>query len=415
MEVLPQNITIRNIYYVKGRAPKHWEYKHAISDPPNAGWGYAIVIAGDRRSTIFSPYTFGAYQVPNSCAELTYSKTKKCAPEKIVEIVTRGWHKCVRLDLAGDFEIAAVILNALHAEVPKVIVIANEQTMTKGKPMDINRLDPLDKSTKKGQIADFFSKEPQSIFEAMAKFELTRSGILSHLFCINRDNGFGYSLGNDRAQLLYPKDYQLFKSETEARESTHKVTGKDPSKIFRPIKVPSRRADIAQAFENFTNIDEVASKMELTRAAILSHLFSMHAANGIGYEVSPDSKLARIIVPEGISNIFEPLTVSEVKAEITPEVIKLVRSNKEPTGQGKPVEANRFVPVKKSSKRGQIVQAFLTEQGSSVADIAQLLDITKAAVLSHLYTMWQNHGLGYVFLGTGKVRILSPVANPFKE
>lgn len=48
------------------------------------------------------------------------------------------------------------------------------------------------------------------IQQAMHELGLTRSGVLSHLHCINKYNGFGYNLTGDSAELIIPDDVHLF-------------------------------------------------------------------------------------------------------------------------------------------------------------------------------------------------------------
>ena len=46
---------------------------------------------------------------------------------------------------------------------------------------------------------------PQPIVECMSKFEMSRSNVLSHLSCANRDQGWGYELTGDCVKVIIPE------------------------------------------------------------------------------------------------------------------------------------------------------------------------------------------------------------------
>jgi hypothetical protein len=382
-----------SVYYVRGgTGPKHWR-RYALSDPPTAGNSRAIVIPGEKRSTIFCPFTLQAYQVPNGCGELATAKELPFLGNHLAEIIQRKWADFDRMGAQKDYDVAALVLTRLGAEVPKIIRPVVERVdgegRSQGKGYDEERLRPIRRTSKRGEVASFFlSDEPQSIREAMAKLELTRSGVLSHLFCIHRDHGIGYHLANDCAILLAPEGYDIFAvPEPSADGSIQPGGGRrgpqgrplDTEKL-RPIKRASRRGDVTAYFlsPEFRSIDGAEKELELTRSGVLSHLFCVNTEHGLGYEVSGDGASARLVVPED----YDPFA----------EVEGGPKASRGPSG--KPMDGTRFKPIDPKSKRGEVAAAFLA-QLRAVDSVAVEMELTRSGVLSHLHSLWKFHGVGY--------------------
>lgn len=307
-------------YYVRGGAPKFWKHRYEISDPPTSGFSHAVVIDGIKRSTILCPYTLETYQVSNNCGELAESVDVSISFRRLGEIITNTWEQCVKLGFQRQYQIAALVLAAIGQPVPKILpppVAAGEHGSRGGKDFDPKALKPVNPESKRGKVAAFFNQpEPQSIHEAMARLELTRSGVLSHLFCLNRDHGIGYELGNDCASLVVPEGFDLFAyvaperaerapPKTNEDGSLHvpkkRTSGKPVNEdALRPIPEPGQRATVARLFyAGFYSVDKAMETLKLSRSAVLSHLFTINQQNGLGYELSEDGKQARLIVPKG--------------------------------------------------------------------------------------------------------------------
>lgn len=307
------------LYYCDGGSPNFWRFKYEITSPPNSGFSHALVLLGEKRSTILCPYTLETFQVNNKCGELAQAKLVDYPPEKIGALLTESWARCVRFQFQREYSVAALILAALGQPVPKFAPpprAEGDDGRRGGKEAEEKALKPVNPESRRGQVARFFaSEELQSVHEAMARLDLTRSGVLSHLFCLNRDHGVGYELVRDCARLLVPEGFDLFAYEppvraervvkTNADGSVHEPKKRTAGKpvqpeALAPIPEPSKRATVARMFvDGFFSIDEAMKRLDLSRSAVLSHLFTINQQNGLGYELSEDAKSARLVVPEG--------------------------------------------------------------------------------------------------------------------
>lgn len=331
-------IRFARLYFVLGGMPSHTRSRLEVRDPPCSGHGHVAIIPGDKRSTLLSPFSLRAWQVSNSCDELRSAVDVECPPEKLASFICKAWEECVKLGFQRDFSIAAMVLTELGFPVPKYLpsieTIKQEEVKRGGKPINDEALRPCKPTSKRGEVAVFFMQdEPQSLHEAMARLGLTRSGVLSHLFMLNKDHGVGYELMGDCARLLVPKGFDLLawvEPERPARAETPNRTNEDgtpyePKKrtggkpvmpeALKPIPEPGKRATIARFFvSGFHDLAEVCAELDLDRSAILSHLFTINKENGLGYELSEDGKCARLIVPKG-HVVFGPKVPRTKKGE----------------------------------------------------------------------------------------------------
>jgi hypothetical protein len=311
-------------YFVNGQQPGHWRHRFAVNTPPTAGYGHVVLLRGEKRSTLLCPYSLQSYQVPNSCGEVGLAKPVEVTNERLAALVTQGWTDAAQLGLQRDFAVAAMVLTQLGAEVPTTIEASpssfsrvqesGEPKVQGGKPVVTENLRPVKPGSKRGEVAKFFmADKPQSLHEAMARLGLTRSGVLSHLFCLSRDHGIGYSLAGDCATLIIPEGFDLFayvepekKKEKPAaedgppKEVKKRTSGKAiNTEALAPIPQPGKRATVASLFLTWGTIAFAEKELELNRSAILSHLFTINKENGLGYELSEDGIKARLLIPEG--------------------------------------------------------------------------------------------------------------------
>ncbi|UYD21628.1 transcription factor [Pseudomonas phage phiH1] len=317
-------IRFARIYFVRGDMPSHTRTRYEVKDPPCSGYGHVAIIQGDKRSTLLSPFSLQAWQVSNTCDEMRSAEYVDCTPEKLASFIYKAWEECVKLGFQRDFGVAAMVLTELGQPVPKYLPppvdeSKREESKRGGKPVNEEALRPCKPTSKRGEVAAFFMQdEPQSLHEAMARLGLTRSGVLSHLFTLNKDHGVGYELVSDCARLVVPEGFDLFawvEPERPARAEKPARTNEDgtpyePKKrtsgkpvvpeALKPIPEPSKRATVARMFvSGFFPIAEAMATLDLDRSAVLSHLFTINKENGLGYELSEDSTMARLIVPEG--------------------------------------------------------------------------------------------------------------------
>lgn len=318
-------------YYVRGGAPDFWRVRYAISDPPTSGFSHACVILGEKRSTILCPYTLDVFQVPNTCGEIANAVLVEIDPARLGKLITQAWETAVRYGYQKEYQVAAMILAELGQPVPKFIPPPSETKQGEsrgGKEVDDAALKVVNPESKRGKVAAFFlNPEPQSIHEAMARLELSRSGVLSHLFCLNRDHGVGYELAHDCARLVVPEGFELFAYEAPVKaekpvklnddgsvhEPKKRTSGKPiVEEALAPIPEPGKRATVARLFVGgFYPVEEAMAKLSLSRSAVLSHLFTINQQNGLGYELSADGTKARLLVPEG----FEPFAPKQKRAK----------------------------------------------------------------------------------------------------
>lgn len=306
------------IYWIRGKAPNFWRHTNDVDVPPTSGWSHAVVLDGPKRSTIFCPFTLMAFQVRNTCGELAWSTPAEIGPERLAGVIEKSWEDCVRLGFQREYGVAAAILTSLGHPVPKFVPPAAERDDEQprgGKPLEARRLTPVDPASKRGAVAAFFMQdEPQSLHEAMARLEMSRSGVLSHLYTLHQAHGVGYELLSDCARLLLPDGYDLFAyvppvrrerpapvdADGQPREVRKRSAGKpvEPDHLS-PVFEGSKRAAVARAFLDWHPIADATEALGIDRSAVLSHLFTINKENGLGYELSEDRTSARLLVPEG--------------------------------------------------------------------------------------------------------------------
>lgn len=189
-------------------------YPFAIKDPPVGGTATAFILGEGKRLVLFHPFTLLAYSVPDDAMEITTAKDIAYDPKRLAGMITTKWKDYKFLQMQRDYGTAAAVLIELGAEVPEDTPIMEKDDKKKpkkggGKPFEEDRFKPLKVGGKRYTVAKFFLK-PTSVLAAMAKLNMTRSGILSHLFCIWRDHGVGYEVHGDTARLLCSSPADIF-------------------------------------------------------------------------------------------------------------------------------------------------------------------------------------------------------------
>jgi hypothetical protein len=207
-------------YFIRGTAPKTNKFKPAVRKPPTSGWGIAVILANKKSHTLFSPFTLEAHLIPSGCSELAYARDLVDLVDvdysAVAEAIKSGWERFSNLGIQRDYGIAASILKMLGTEQPQGLTPGETKAREAakagkgggGKPA-AGTMKPLKRGTKRAKVAEFFA-ESAMIQQAMQELGLTRSGVLSHLHCINKYNGFGYKLTGDSAELIVPEGSHLF-------------------------------------------------------------------------------------------------------------------------------------------------------------------------------------------------------------
>ena len=72
---------------------------------------------------------------------------------------------------------------------------------------------------------------------------------------------------------------------------------------------------------------------------------------------------------------------------------------------GKEMDMTRFKTVKRKGRKGAVAEFFGTD-GKPILEAMAILDMTRSAVLSQLYMLWKDHGIGYQ-LYREQVKLLS--------
>ncbi len=197
-------------YFVRGAVLDSYKVRlpYALKDPPVAGNSTAFILGEGKRLTLFHPFTLQAYSVTDKAMEVTLAKDLTYDPKRLADMITVKWKDYKLLQMQRDYGVAAAVLIELGAEVPEDIPIMQKDDKKKppkkggGKLFEASRFKVLKVIGKRADVATFFLK-PASVLAAMAKLSMTRSGVLSHLFCIWRDHGIGYEVQGDTAKLLY--------------------------------------------------------------------------------------------------------------------------------------------------------------------------------------------------------------------
>ena len=311
---------------------------YEIKDPPNTGWSRALVVWPEdnepeptsrrkkktaKRVIVFCPYTMSAYQVRFTAREVSGQKAYPLTPElidKLEAIVNKNWKMYAGFGFQKAYDVAALVLTRLGKPVPNYMRPADENleyTETsvpnrKGKPVAEKLLRPVNASSKRGQVCAFFLEEGSgSIREAMAKFDMTRSGVLTHLHGLHKDHGLGYVLQGDMATLMLPSGcetplVEASKAIAHQTASSAKKAGKECKPTVTALPAKGKRREVALALVEEAALADVAEKVGCTINSVRSHLHDLHTKHGFGYELSPDKSRGKLIVPEGWTSDYNP-------------------------------------------------------------------------------------------------------------
>lgn len=312
---------------------------YEIKDPPNTGWSRALVVWPEdnqpeptskrkkkaaKRVTVFCPYTMSAYQVRFTAREVSGQKAYPLTPElidKLEAIINRNWKMYAGFGFQKAYDVAALVLTRLGKPVPNYMRPQDENleyTETKvpnrkGKPVADKLLRPVNASSKRGEVCAFFLKDDGagSIREAMATFDMTRSGVLTHLHGLHKDHGLGYVLQGDMATLMLPPGcdtplMEASKAVAHQAAASAKKAGKECKPTVTALPKKGKRREVAIALVEEAAIADVAEKVGCTINSVRSHLHDLHTKHGFGYELSPDKSRGKLIAPEGWTPDYDP-------------------------------------------------------------------------------------------------------------
>ncbi len=190
------------------------KYRNEVKDPPCAGQAHVFVLPqGENKVRLFCPYTFYGHTVTSSSSEYLslLPSTGFFDPHWAAKAMKANWEAFERYGFQRDYDTAARVFRELGLEVPLKQVVEKElppgvEQKRKGKEAAASLIKPVPKDGRRGQVLAWFmeSLEPRSIREAMAEFNTTRSNILTVLYQLNKDHGFGYVLVGDAAEIELP-------------------------------------------------------------------------------------------------------------------------------------------------------------------------------------------------------------------
>ncbi len=314
---------------------------YEVKDPPNTGWSRALVVWPEdnepetkskrkkkaaKRVTIFCPYTISSYQVRFTAREVANQRAYRLTPDlidRLEAIINRNWKMYAGFGFQRAYDVAALVLTRLGKPVPNYMRPTDENleyTETSvpnrhGKPVAETLLRPVKSTSKRGQVCAFFLEDGTgSIREAMAKFDMSRSGVLTHLHGLHKDHGLGYVLQGDMATLMLPEgctDPMLDGAQAKEHEkavatAAVKRAGKPCKPTVTALPKKGKRREVALALVEEGSIEEVAEKVGCTVNSVRSHLHDLHTKHGFGYELSPDKSRGKLIAPEGWTSDYDP-------------------------------------------------------------------------------------------------------------
>lgn len=197
------------IFWIEGTAPKHWNHASAASNPPCNGWQHAFVMRGEKRSTLFCPYSLQSYNVTNNCSEIQNAvEPPEWRPEFMEELLNRKWSESQAEGHTRDYDTCALVMKRLGWKIPaQVMTGGGEDTRKKGGKETSSALKkPVNAKSKRGKFLQWFldGANTRSIRETMAEFSMTRSNALSYLYMLTKDHGIGYDLVGDMATVTLP-------------------------------------------------------------------------------------------------------------------------------------------------------------------------------------------------------------------
>lgn len=206
---IAEDLEWRHIYWVRGSVPKGSAMKNMVTDPPCSGWQHAFILMGERRSTIFCPYSFLAYTVSNDGMEVSASNSPETFDlEHVHGLMERKWAEYQGYGYQRDYDTCAIVLRRLGLPVPAQIMAGGgeDDRQRGGKEVGSELLRPVRESSKRGRFLSWFLEGggSRSVREAMAQFSMTRSNALSYLYMLQKDHGIGYQLVGDVATVTLP-------------------------------------------------------------------------------------------------------------------------------------------------------------------------------------------------------------------
>lgn len=230
--LIVDNIEWLHVYWRRGPAPRGALTRYDVKDPPTCGWQHAVLIRGEKRCTLFCPYSFVAYSVRADCAEIELAREpERFDREWFVDHMRRKWNECQRYGWQRDYDTAALVFKKMGETVPEQIMKGGEEDTRSrgGKEVGSKLLKPVKLSGKRGKFLKWFMDGgcSRSVRETMAEFSMTRSNALSYLYMLQKDHGIGYDLVGDVASISLPDGCSWPFDEPNPKQSQPEIAAED--------------------------------------------------------------------------------------------------------------------------------------------------------------------------------------------
>ena len=198
------------IYWYSGTTPKGARFSNSVKDPPCNGWQRAFLLRGEKRSTIFCPFSFQTYDVPNGCSEIERADEPDAfRPIFMRKLLEGNWKQMQSFGWQRSYDICARVMRLLDWPVPEQIMAGGgaDDRRKGGKETADRLLKPVKADGKRGLFLKWFldGGGSRSVREAMLEFDMTRSNALSYLFILQKTHGIGYTLVGDTATVILPE------------------------------------------------------------------------------------------------------------------------------------------------------------------------------------------------------------------
>lgn len=212
---LPYNPIGRNlgwarVYWVNGPVPRGSRLRNDETNPPTSGWSSCFVMDPGptaRYATLFCPFAFTSHRVSKEGLEW-FSLQPVDFNRAFMELyLPEQWASATRFGFQRAFDQAASVMRALDVPVPTTSSSAKNETEVRGgKEVGSKLKKPVKRKSRRGEVLAFYlEQESRSVREGVAEFGITRSNLLSQLYCLQKDHGVGYAIIGESVRITLPE------------------------------------------------------------------------------------------------------------------------------------------------------------------------------------------------------------------
>ncbi len=187
MANLPETVLSGRVYWVQGRT-QHTLFPCAITNPPNAGWGEALLLP--HIDLIFTPSIFQGYYVYEGCHELRSFTETETTKEKLSEYLLEKASRSRPSSI--DMPSTMLVFRELELEFP----FDDRQLENKllgGQYPTTELIAPVNPKTRRGQALKL-ALDGLTIPEVMSELTASRRAVLSLYYQLHKFHGIGYSI-----------------------------------------------------------------------------------------------------------------------------------------------------------------------------------------------------------------------------